>query len=68
MPDLYLIGGPNGAGKTTIALQLLPTWGCHEFVNADSIAAALSPFDPESVALQAGVLMLKRLHDLAGKG
>jgi predicted ABC-type ATPase len=55
MPNLYLIGGPNGAGKTTIATKMLPDYlGCYEFVNADNIAAGLSPFRPESVALQAG--------------
>ena len=31
---------------------------CKEFVNADSIAAGLSPFNPESVAIEAGRLML----------
>lgn len=66
MSNLYVLGGPNGAGKTTIALRLLPEFlGCDEFVNADSIAAGLSPFKPESVALQAGRLMLQRLHQLS---
>lgn len=69
MPNLYLIGGCNGAGKTTITLKLLPGYlVCYEFVNADSIAAGLSPFRPESVALQAGRLMLGRLHLLADSG
>ena len=45
MPELYLFGGPNGAGKTTIARELLPALGCREFVNADAIASALSPFN-----------------------
>ncbi len=67
MPDFYLFGGPNGAGKTTIALRALPVLGCHEFVNADAIARALSPFQPESVAFRAGVLMMKRLRELAAK-
>ena len=67
MPDFYLFGGPNGAGKTTLALKLLPGMDCHEFVNADAIARALSPFAPESVALQSGVLMMKRLRELATK-
>ena len=57
-----MIGGPNGAGKTTIALRLLPALGCHEFVNADSIAAGLSPLNPEHYALPAGRLMLERIH------
>jgi len=66
MPNLHVIGGANGAGKTTTALKLLPGFlDCYEYVNADSIAQGLSPFKPESVAIQAGRLMLKRLHDLA---
>jgi len=65
MPNVYLIGGCNGAGKTTIALTMLPRYlGCHEFVNADLIAAGLSPFRVESVALQAGRLMLDRMNKL----
>lgn len=39
---------------------------CKEFVNADSIAAGLSPFNPESVAIEAGKLMLSRIHELMG--
>ena len=65
MPSVYVIGGPNGAGKTTIAMRVLPeALGCREFVNADLIAAGLSPFRVESVALQAGRLMLERMHKL----
>ena len=65
MPNIFLIGGPNGAGKTTIALQLFPEiLHSHEFVNADFIAKGLSAFNTESVAVAAGRLMLKRIHDL----
>jgi predicted ABC-type ATPase len=35
-----------------------------QFVNANEIAKGLSPFAPETVALQAGKLMLKRLQEL----
>ncbi len=35
------------------------------FVNADVIAQGLSGFDPESMAMEAGRIMLQRLHDLA---
>jgi predicted ABC-type ATPase len=64
-PQLYMIGGPNGAGKTTAAMSLLPELlDCYEYVNADSIAAALSPFAPETTAIQAGRLMLKRINTL----
>jgi predicted ABC-type ATPase len=66
MPQLYIIGGPNGAGKTTVSEELLPELlNCHEYVNADALAAALSPFAPETTTIQAGRLMLKRIHQLA---
>lgn len=68
MPLLTVIGGPNGAGKTTSALELLPRFmACYEYVNADAIAAGLSPFRPAGVALQAGRLMLARIHELAAQ-
>ena len=35
---------------------------CREFVNADEIAKGLSPFNPDSVAIEAGKLMLKRIE------
>jgi predicted ABC-type ATPase len=37
---------------------------CKEFVNADEIARGLSPFQPETVALEAGRIMLSRIHEL----
>lgn len=65
MPNLYIIAGCNGAGKTTASYTILPEMlNCKEFVNADSIAAGLSPFKPESVALEAGRIMLNRIHQL----
>jgi predicted ABC-type ATPase len=63
-----VIGEPNGFGKTTVALSLLPSLGIAEFVNADAIAAGLSPLNPEGMALQAGRLMLERLQGLAEAG
>jgi predicted ABC-type ATPase len=41
---------------------------CREFVNADNIAAGLSPFNPEKVALAAGRIMLKRIFELLIEG
>ncbi|MDO4951464.1 MAG: zeta toxin family protein [Bacteroidales bacterium] len=62
---LYIISGPNGAGKTTASYSVLPKiLHCREFVNADEIARGLSPFNPESVAIEAGRLMLSRIADL----
>src|SRR5580698_8724712 len=39
-----------------------------EFVNADGIAAGLSPFNPESVAIEAGKIMLTRINELLKAG
>ncbi len=65
MPTLYIIAGCNGAGKTTASMTLLPEiLNCKEFVNADSIAAGLSPFHPEGVSFEAGRLMLQRMEYL----
>lgn len=65
-PKVFVIAGPNGSGKTTSAKKLLPEiLQCDEYVNADAVAAALSPFHPEDVAIQAGRLMLERIESLA---
>lgn len=62
---LYIISGCNGAGKTTASITILPDiLQCREFVNADEIAKGLSPFNPESVAIEAGRLMLQRIEVL----
>jgi len=64
-PNLYIIAGPNGAGKTTASFNLLPDiLHCPNFVNADEIARGLSPFAPETVAFQAGRIMLQRIEEL----
>lgn len=64
--QVIVIAGPNGAGKTTLAPFLLrDKLGVLEYVNADPIAQGLSGFDPASVAVTAGRVMLSRLHDLA---
>ncbi|GGB16308.1 MULTISPECIES: zeta toxin family protein [Mucilaginibacter] len=68
MPNLYIIAGCNGAGKTTASYTVLPELlNCNEFVNADNIAAGLSPFDPESVAFEAGRIMLQRIDELLNR-
>ena len=66
--NLYIISGCNGAGKTTASYTVLPEMlDCKEFVNADEIARGLSPFNPESVAIEAGRLMLGRIDDLLSR-
>jgi len=64
-PTVFVIAGPNGAGKTTFAQTYLSRYAqCQEFVNADLIAAGLSPFNPESQSVAAGRLMLHRIDNL----
>ena len=66
-PRLYIIAGCNGAGKTTASYTILPEiLQCREFVNADEIAKGLSPFNPESMAIKAGRLMVSRINELLG--
>lgn len=67
--SLYVISGCNGAGKTTASYTVLPEiLECVEYVNADEIAKGLSPFNPESVAIEAGRLMLERIEYLLNAG
>ncbi|MCK6384965.1 MAG: zeta toxin family protein [Rhodocyclaceae bacterium] len=64
--NIVIIAGPNGAGKTTFAGEFLPNEaGCPIFVNADLIAAGLSPFAPELAAIKAGRLMLEAIAEHA---
>jgi predicted ABC-type ATPase len=66
-PRCIIIAGPNGAGKTTFAREFLPKdAGIVHFVNADLLAAGLSPLKPNLAALNAGKLFLGELDRLAG--
>lgn len=63
MPICWIIAGPNGAGKTTFALEYLPQVAqCSRFVNADLIAAGLSPLAPERELLAASRLFLREIE------
>lgn len=65
---IIIVAGPNGAGKTTFAREFLPREaGCPVFVNADLIAAGLSPFAPERAAIQAGRIMLETIAQHVAK-
>ena len=66
-PIIYAIGGPNGAGKTTFAREFLPAVGIEPFLNADSLAAGLSPLRPEAMAIPAARLLLERWRALGGR-
>lgn len=66
---IIIIAGPNGAGKTTFARSFLPEEAqCSRFINADLIAAGLSPFAPDAAAIQAGRLMLQEIAACARRG
>lgn len=66
---IVIIAGPNGAGKTTFAREFLPNEAnCPTFVNADLIAAGLSPFAPELAAFKAGRLMLEEIAAYVKRG
>jgi predicted ABC-type ATPase len=69
MPKVVVIAGPNGAGKSTAAPAVLRNaLQVTEFVNADTIAAGLSAFSPDAVAVAAGRIMLERVRELAREG
>jgi predicted ABC-type ATPase len=66
---IIIIAGPNGAGKTTFARSFLPEEAqCPRFINADLIAAGLSPFAPQEAALKAGRLMLEEIAHCVSNG
>jgi len=67
-PRCIVIAGPNGAGKTTFAKEFLPNEaGVLHFVNADLIAAGLSPLDPAAAQVAAARILLKELDRLSGE-
>lgn len=64
-PKVVVVAGPNGAGKSTTAPAMVQqALGVQEFVNADTIARGLSEFAPETVAVTAGRVMLRRIKHL----
>lgn len=63
LPTCRIIAGPNGAGKTTFALEYLPQVAPGTaFVNADLIAAGLSPLAPERGLVAASRLFLQEIE------
>lgn len=64
-----IIAGPNGAGKTTFALEYLPQVAPGTvFVNADLIAAGLSPLAPERELIAASRLFLRQIDRCVSDG
>ena len=67
--EILILAGPNGAGKTTFAREfLLNEARCPTFVNADLIAAGLSPFKPELAAMRAGRIMVDLIRGHVARG
>jgi predicted ABC-type ATPase len=64
-PRCIIIAGPNGSGKTTFARYYLSgIAGLIHFINADLIAAGISPLRPSLAAVTAGRLVLRELGRL----
>ena len=69
MPTCWIIAGPNGSGKTTFALAYLPeVAGCTNFINADLIAAGLSPLAPARELLAAGRIFVQEIDERIAQG
>ncbi len=69
MKRIVILAGPNGAGKTTFANEYLPREAaCPNFINADLIAAGLSPFNPAGAAVHAGRLMILEMRRYLHQG
>ncbi|MCY4099943.1 MAG: zeta toxin family protein [Rhodobacteraceae bacterium] len=63
MPTCWIFAGPNGAGKTTFALNYLAKLSNNaNFINADLIAAGISPLSPERKLLTASRIFLSELE------
>ena len=67
MLTLTLIAGPNGSGKSTLT-EWVDLEGRGLLLDADAIARALNPSDPQSVAIAAGREVLKRISGYLRRG
>jgi predicted ABC-type ATPase len=68
-PTCWIIAGPNGSGKTTFARDFLPTVaGTTRFINADLIAAGLSPFAPDRELMAASRIFLGKVEQCIRAG
>jgi predicted ABC-type ATPase len=63
------MGSERSRMESTADREFLPfEAGCPLFINADLIAAGLSPFNPEAAAFRAGRLMLAEIDRNAAAG
>jgi len=67
-PTIHAFCGPNGAGKTTFAKTFLPLLGCPNFLNADLIAAGVSPLSPTSGAMTAARILFREWNAFVTNG
>lgn len=66
---ILIFAGPNGAGKTTFATEFLADQSeSLAFVNADLIAAGLSPFKQASANFRAGRMLLDTIREHVANG
>jgi predicted ABC-type ATPase len=69
MKKVIIIASPNGAGKTTFARNFLPKDAqTYQFINADLIAAGLSPFNPDLAVFKGGRIMLSEIEAVSLSG
>ncbi|WP_420623730.1 AAA family ATPase [Candidatus Poriferisodalis sp.] len=67
--EILIVAGPNGTGKTTFARDHLDLEARGlTYLNADLIAAGISPDEPALAELQAGRQMLAEMDRLANDG
>lgn len=67
--SIIILAGPNGAGKTTYAKTFLPNEAhLKNFINADLIAAGLSPLQPDLAYTQAAKLMTEMINSFVKEG
>ncbi len=68
-PQMWLLAGPNGAGKSTLAhTHFHDIIERGDFLNADDIAASVSPGAPRLAAIEAGRRLIKERREAIAEG
>ncbi len=65
--QLWVLAGGNGAGKSTFYNQYLSKYGI-KFINADLIAKAINPENPEKFSYEAATLATDMREDMIKQG
>ncbi len=65
--QLWVLAGGNGAGKSTFYNQYLSKY-CIKFINADLIAKAINPENPEMFSYEAATLATDMREDMIKQG